>query len=384
MPQQNESLRPPPADQLAQRVVPIMPDLSTSRVPKTTRYDSPFVRPGAWDKIVPVDEPATTDIDPENLYRAMSRKYKKLSSSETADLASKIQLGKRSKNDAEIDAGEKAKKKLCLHNLTLVPYSLHKLFGMTRGEIITSPALHTLDLIQEGNLGLMRAVDKYDPTTGYKFSSYAVRAIRNSVAKALGNQTSNIRASLDNRTLLRKYRYLLNDLTQELGRAAGAEDVAKALDKPVEPIRDILLLDKLNNAVADVLGEEPLEAFDINADPEEFENDPDNIPTNEISPEIEEALINPRQINNVEEFITTHGRRTAINSALNDLTSQESQIIRLRFGLAERAEDVTFTLKEIGLEFGLSGERIRQIEAKALKKLRRSSSKNRLRGFIED
>ena len=374
-----------------------LPDLSTARPPKSMD-DEVFVRPDAWDEVVSVNEIPPTDLVSENLYKSSIGKYKRLSIEDTADLVTKIQNGKQkqaernssdasfipgveSEHEKTIREGQEAKEKLCLHNLALVPFTIRKYFGTTNGEISSYPALHQLDLIQMGTMGLMIAAENYEPMKGSTFSSFAVQTIHRSIGHAMDHQTSNIRMPVHIRQPLRTYRKLQDELTQELGLHAEAEDIADALEKPVGPIRNILLLDNLNNAIADALGEEPLEAFDVNANPEEFENDPDNIPTNEIDPATEELLIDREQEDYHDANTSSIGRQEAIEEVLSGLKYRESEVIRMRFGLSDgRAR----TLEEVGDEFGVTKERIRQIEAKTLIKLRRSSSKERLRGFFED
>ena len=272
--------------------------------------------------------------DPVRMYLKEIGKVPLLSAEREIELAKRMEEG-----------DEDAKKELAEANLRLVVSIAKRYVG--RGMLF-------LDLIQEGNLGLIKAVEKFDYHKGYKFSTYATWWIRQAITRAIADQARTIRIPVHMVETINKLIRVSRQLLQELGREPLPEEIAKELDMPVERVREILKISQEPVSLETPIGEEEDSHLG------DFIQD-DNVPV-----PAEAAA---------QTLLKEH-----LDEVLDTLTEREQKVLRLRFGMNDgRAR----TLEEVGKEFDVTRERIRQIEAKALRKLRHPSRSRKLRDYLD-
>lgn len=272
--------------------------------------------------------------DPVKMYLKDIGKVSLLSPEDETELAKKMMEG-----------DEEAKKILSEANLRLV-VSIAKRY-MGRGMLF-------LDLIQEGNLGLMKAVDKFDYTKGYKFSTYATWWIRQAITRAIADQARTIRIPVHMVETIHKVSRVSRQMLQELGREATAEEIGEKLGMSADKVREIMKIAQDPVSLETPIGEEEDSHLG------DFIQDEDT----------------PAPADAASQTIL----REVIERELHTLTPREEHVIKLRFGLYDGR---TRTLEEVGKEFDITRERIRQIEAKALRKLRHPSRARHLKGFLD-
>ena len=272
--------------------------------------------------------------DPVRMYLKEIGKVPLLSAEEEIELAKKMEQG-----------DENAKKRLAEANLRLVVSIAKRYVG--RGMLF-------LDLIQEGNLGLIKAVEKFDYRKGYKFSTYATWWIRQAITRAIADQARTIRIPVHMVETINKLSRVSRQLLQELGREPTPEEIAEEMDMPVDRVREILKISQEPVSLETPIGEEEDSHLG------DFIQD-DNVP---VPADAAAFTLLKEQLVEV----------------LGTLTEREQKVLRLRFGLDDgRAR----TLEEVGKEFNVTRERIRQIEAKALRKLRHPSRSRKLKDYLD-
>ena len=287
------------------------------------------------DKIDLSGELGIDTDDPVRMYLKEIGKVPLLSAEEEIELAKRMEMG-----------DEDAKKRLAEANLRLVVSIAKRYVG--RGLLF-------LDLIQEGNLGLIKAVEKFDYRKGYKFSTYATWWIRQAITRAIADQARTIRIPVHMVETINKLIRVSRQLLQEYGREPTPEEIADFMKMDVARVREILKISQEPVSLETPIGEE------------EDSHLGDFIPDENVPIPVEAA--------------TQTLLKEQLNEVLGTLTEREERVLRLRFGMDDGKAR---TLEEVGKEFNVTRERIRQIEAKALRKLRQRSRSGKLRDYIED
>ena len=273
--------------------------------------------------------------DPVRMYLKEIGKISLLSLDEETELSERIANG-----------DEEAKNRLAESNLRLVVSIAKRYVG--RGLLL-------LDLIQEGNIGLMKAVDKFDSNRGYKFSTYATWWIRQAITRALADQARTIRVPVHMVETINKMVRVQRQLTLELNREPSEEEIAKKMNVSVDKVREVIKISQDPVSLETPIGEEDDSHLG------DFIKD--------------ESSLSP------EEYTENEILKEEIDDVLKSLQQREQEVLRLRFGLKD---GTCHTLEEVGKKFNVTRERIRQIEAKALRKLRHSSRAKKLREFMEE
>lgn len=294
-------------------------------------------------KLTDEPEPEEIDIsvpegisidDPVRMYLKEIGKVPLLSAEEEVELAKRMEQG-----------DEEAKKRLCEANLRLVVSIAKRYVG--RGMLF-------LDLIQEGNLGLIKAVEKFDYRKGYKFSTYATWWIRQAITRAIADQARTIRIPVHMVETITKVKKVSSQLLHETGHDPSAEEIADKLEMPAERVREIMRIAQDPVSLETPIGEE------------EDSHLGDFIPDDDAPAPADAASLMLL--------------KEQLNEVLSTLTDREAKVLRLRFGLEDGRSR---TLEEVGKEFDVTRERIRQIEAKALRKLRHPSRSKKVKDFLD-
>ena len=311
-------------------VVPMLDDIALPEIEELNEIEEV-----TEEEIVEVEadiETYSTD-DPVRMYLKEIGKVPLLSAGEEVELAIKMSEG-----------DEDAKRRMAEANLRLVVSIAKRYVG--RGMLF-------LDLIQEGNLGLIKAVEKFDYTKGYKFSTYATWWIRQAITRAIADQARTIRIPVHMVETINKVIRVSRQLLQELGHDPSAEEIAEEMGIPVDKVRDILKIAQEPVSLETPIGEE------------EDSHLGDFIPDEDASEPSEAASFSLL--------------KEQLMEVLETLTPREKKVLELRFGIVDGR---TRTLEEVGKEFNVTRERIRQIEAKALRKLRHPSRSKKFRDFL--
>ncbi|MGN1379183.1 MAG: RNA polymerase sigma factor RpoD [Bacilli bacterium] len=290
------------------------------------------------EEIILDDEEITKDVninDPVRMYLKEIGRIPLLTPEEELNLSERI-----NNND------EDAKRILAESNLRLVVSIAKRYVG--RGLLF-------LDLIQEGNIGLMKAVDKFDSNRGYKFSTYATWWIRQAITRALADQARTIRVPVHMVETINKMVRVQRQLTLELNREPSEEEIAKKMNISIDKVREVIKISQDPVSLETPIGEEDDSHLG------DFIKD--------------ESSLSP------EEYTENEILKEEINEVLESLQPREQEVLRLRFGLKD---GTCHTLEEVGKKFNVTRERIRQIEAKALRKLRHPSRAKKLKDFMED
>ena len=316
-------------DILSDDVLPPLDDV----IPELEELEE--IEEAAEEEIADTDAMADTfsTDDPVRMYLKEIGKVPLLTPEEEQELAKRM-----------ADGDEEAKRRMAEANLRLVVSIAKRYVG--RGMLF-------LDLIQEGNLGLIKAVEKFDYTKGYKFSTYATWWIRQAITRAIADQARTIRIPVHMVETINKVIRVSRQLLQELGHDPTAEEIAREMDMPVEKVRDILKIAQEPVSLETPIGEE------------EDSHLGDFIPDEDASEPSEAASLSLL--------------KEQLMEVLDTLTPREKKVLELRFGIVDGR---TRTLEEVGKEFNVTRERIRQIEAKALRKLRHPSRSKKLRDFL--
>ena len=284
------------------------------------------------------DEDLTKDVninDPVRMYLKEIGRIPLLSTEEEAEVSLAVENG-----------DDSARNKLAESNLRLVVSIAKRYVG--RGLLF-------LDLIQEGNIGLMKAVEKFDYGKGYKFSTYATWWIRQAITRALADQARTIRVPVHMVETINKMARIQRQMTLELNREPTEEEIAKKMGISVEKVREVMKISQDPVSLETPIGEE------------------DDSHLGDFVPD--ERTMSP------EDYATNEILKEEINDVLSTLQPREQQVLELRFGLID---GTCYTLEEVGKRFNVTRERIRQIEAKALRKLRHPSRAKKLRDFMVD
>ncbi len=337
------------------RIYDSLADLGIDIVTEDFTNDIPEDMEPAMEEIAEIEEEELVDPntlvdsfnidDPVRMYLKEIGKVPLLTGDQEVRLATAMSAGNAAKERlAQVEAGEKAKKQLVEANLRLVVSIAKRYVG--RGMLF-------LDLIQEGNLGLIKAVEKFDHTKGYKFSTYATWWIRQAITRAIADQARTIRIPVHMVETINKVIRVSRQLLQELGHDPSPKEIAEEMNMPVDKVREILKIAQEPVSLETPIGEEE-DSHLGDFIPDEGASEPSEAASYTL---LKEQLV----------------------SVLSTLTPREEKVLKLRFGLEDGR---TRTLEEVGKEFNVTRERIRQIEAKALRKLRHPSRSKKLKDFL--